>query len=207
MLAITFAFLSTVLLHPSAESLAEVQWNASTRKVEVALRLRIADEQRLLQSVSSQSATVILADEAALERAGLSVIRRRIGFGKLNDLQSPTNTSKQPQGTEVAKRYQWIGRRSEGGHAWWFFEIATPSGRPTHLRCTLFEKPSDPQNRNDSSHDHLHAMPVSTFLILADAQPASDPPAERRSSSPRPNSMTLTPEHPISEIQWVVPAS
>ncbi|MFG0288012.1 MAG: DUF6702 family protein [Rhodopirellula sp. JB044] len=207
MLAITFAFLSTVLLHPSAESLAEVQWNASTQKVEVALRLRIADEQRLLQSVSSQSATAILADEAALERAGLSVIRRRIGFGKLNDLQTNSNVQEKPNGADVAKRYQWIGRRSEGGHAWWFFEIATPSGRPTHLRCTLFEKPNDPRNRNDSSHDHLHAMPVSTFLILPDALPASVSPVKGRSSSPRPNSMTMTPEHPMSEIQWVVPAS
>ncbi len=202
MIGCAFVLLSSMLLHPAAESLAEIQWNGETGTVEVALRLRITDEQQLLRTVSSRETDSLLGDEEALESAALSVIRRRIGFGNLRDMKTPKTPA------PVADQYHWVGRRGEGGHAWWFFEVAMPEGRPTHLRCTLFEKPSsEPQNRGASSHDHLHAAPISTFLVLPDSQPETRTPAAGDESSKEPKSLTVTPDRPISAIQWSVPAS
>ncbi len=178
--------LSTMLLHPAQESLAELQFNEKTQRVEVALRLSIANEQQLLRSVSHSSMDELLQNADDLKETALVVLRKRIRFGTKSDV---TAAALSP---ESAKAYHWVGRQSEGGHVWWYFAYAGTPEQLTHLRCTLFAVPDhrDGQRRSASAHDHLHADPISTFLVM-------DP---KRTGEP--NSFTTTREKPVHRIEW-----
>ncbi|SMP74408.1 hypothetical protein SAMN06265222_117124 [Neorhodopirellula lusitana] len=195
MIGSMLVLLSSMMLHPAAESLAEIQWNAQTQRIEVALRLRAADEQHFIRSVSARDVESLMEDGDAFEKLAISILKRRIGFGNLPDMK------KAKQSAPVAAQYHWVGRRTEGGHVWWFFEFESPEGRPSHVRCTLFEKPSPKAGqRSVSSHDHLHASPVSTFLVLPDAD-ASKEDGDADSVN-RPHSFIVTPERPVTLIEW-----
>ncbi|MCM2369393.1 DUF6702 family protein [Aporhodopirellula aestuarii] len=200
MIAAFLCLVSGMLMHPAAESLAEMQWNTATDRLEIALRLRITDEQQFIRSVTEESVDSLLEDGEAFGDAAISVLERRLGFGNLRELNTRQDAAK------LQSKYHWVGRRSEGGHAWWFFEVTPAGGRPTHLRCTLFEKRSrDADVRDAASHDHVHAIPVSTFLVLPDAKPAGETPVAGAADSPPPHSFAVTPEHPITEIEWTRP--
>ena len=48
-----FFILFSALLHPVHETVAEVEWNADTNRIEVALRLDALDEQWLAKKIAS----------------------------------------------------------------------------------------------------------------------------------------------------------
>ncbi|TWT73086.1 DUF6702 family protein [Allorhodopirellula solitaria] len=186
MIALAFTMLSAMLLHPAQESLAELQYNEETQRVEVALRLSLADEQQFLTSASKSPIEDLIASPAELEKAALGVLRTRLRFGTRDEVTATKAAS------ESAKAYHWVGRESEGGHVWWYFAYAGTPKQITHLRCTLFKAPGHARHpsRSATAHDHLHAMPVSTFLVMQPNQAGE------------PNSFTTTREKPVHRIEW-----
>lgn len=182
-----FVLLCTMLLHPAQESLAELQFNEKSQRVEVALRLSTTDEQQLLQSVSKSSARDASRNPNDLEHAALTVLRKRLRFGTKDGLTAADLSA------ESADAYGWIGRQSEGAHVWWYFTYAGTPGQLTHLRCTLFAAPdrNNQKSRSASDHDHLHADPISTFVVL-----------HRKQSGAPPKSFTTTREKPVHKIAW-----
>lgn len=127
--------IAATVLHPSHQTLAEVEWNVDTGRMEVALMFDVLDEQWIerhhrggdgwrLRYLSRHfrfsadrrgAGEVVTADQ---DRAGAG------GMGRGGD------------------RYRWVGRKQDGGHVWWFFEVALRGGdRPRSVTSrVLFDR-------------------------------------------------------------------
>lgn len=104
-----WACLLTLLMHPVHETVAELEWNAESKRLEVALRLSLLDEQWIRQ----QHPKMENVGQAAIE-----YLQKRFQVDPI--------TSKRTA-EEKAPRYHWVGREEQGSHVWWYFEIE-PSG-------------------------------------------------------------------------------
>ncbi len=183
---LAYALLAAMLLHPAQESLGELHFNEKTQRVEVALRLSLADEQRLLRTVSHSPFDDLIQNDDALAQAALDVLCERVRFGTKSAV-----TLTKPSAKSV-KAYHWVGRQSEGGHVWWYFAYVGTPEQITHIRCTLFAASgrTSGSGRSANDHDHLHADPVSTFVVLHPNEPSE------------PKSFTTTREKPVHRIEW-----
>ncbi|TWU49707.1 DUF6702 family protein [Rubripirellula reticaptiva] len=129
------AFLSLILallVHPVHETVTEVQWNPQTRRMEVAVRLDIEDEQWIKTKVGGGDQTPIWA---------IRYLQKRVR------ITNPPEPKSSPE-SKVAKdsaTYHWIGRDRDGAHVWWYFEIQPTDGkRPEWIDCRLlFDREPD----------------------------------------------------------------
>ena len=124
-----FSLLCLLLVHPVHETVAEIEWNPKSHRVEVALRLDILDEQWL-----AQQETQIKAGK----NWRLKYVEQKFRVTKAGDGNQPLTSS-----------YHWVGRQQKGPHVWWFFEIEPRSGRCPKIleHRILFEKESNQANR------------------------------------------------------------
>ena len=90
-------------VHPVHETVAEVEWNTTSKRLEVALRLDALDEQWLKQR---------LAADQSLKQWATEYLRRKF---RIQD--------KPGAGHQDPSSYHWVGREQRGAHVWWFFEI------------------------------------------------------------------------------------
>lgn len=167
--------LSLVMMHPSQETFTELQWNATTNRIEIAMRLSVLDEQ------------AIVGEHAKAAEPLLEGIVNRLRFGSHDELDS-TETDVEKR-KAIRARYHWIGRQDEGAHVWCYLEYTPPttaSGepiKPTHVRCDVFAK----DRSTGVQHAHEHAAPLYRFNVL----------------SPKgPKAFTANPPKPIAEIRW-----
>lgn len=110
----------SMLLHPVHETTSEVEWNAESRRIEVALRLDVLDEQWLRRQSSG--------------KAGQSDWIVRYLRQKYRIAELPK------RGEEDSTRYHWIGREVEGSHVWWYFEIEPIDGtRPEWIDVRVLQ--------------------------------------------------------------------
>ena len=121
--------LSAALLHPVHETLAEVEWNDRTGRLEVALRFHSLDEQWLRKQHGRQRSD---------QRWALDYLRRTVRIAPLPKKLENDSTN-----------YYWVGRQSDGAHVWWYFEIESPDRmRPKWIeQRTLFERQDNYTNR------------------------------------------------------------
>ncbi|MCD0458241.1 DUF6702 family protein [Roseiconus lacunae] len=128
-----FAFCSALLLHPVHETYAELEWNADSRSCEVALRIHVLDEQWMRRSIDAEINSNWQAD----------YLRKHVYFDR--------KIVKGDDGKEVAtgKPIQWIGRKVEGAHAWWFFEVECKDSEPPKSvdNRLLFDREANYQHR------------------------------------------------------------
>lgn len=127
-------FVAFAMLHPVHETVAEVEWNDETRRMEVALRLDVLDEQWIRRHHAEP-------DEDEGDAAWrLRYLRDRFRFldpwaeSRGNDLAVVAEGSSQPVARNTDRqrplmRYRWVGREQQAGHVWWFFEVQPESGR------------------------------------------------------------------------------
>ena len=103
------SFLLLLLVHPVHETVAEVEWNSMTHRMEVALRLDALDAQWL-------------SKQAVTNKQGqswrLAYLRQRFRV-----------TDTVGAGQSETSAYHWIGREQKGAHVWWYFEIEPTNGR------------------------------------------------------------------------------
>ncbi|MEM8670787.1 MAG: DUF6702 family protein [Planctomycetota bacterium] len=102
--------LTALLVHPSHESFSEVEWNAETGRLEVALRFDSLDEQWLRRQRKNQTLT---------SDWPLKYVQSNYRMAELPDKGKPDST-----------QYRWVGREEDGPHVWWYFEIEPADGQP-----------------------------------------------------------------------------
>lgn len=109
-------------VHPVHETVSEVEWNADTHRLEVALRLDALDEQWLQQRLAGGKPTPQWAVE---------YLKNKFRIRKRLDARRQDTTS-----------YHWIGREERGAHVWWFFEIEPRDEQPAEWieQKMLFER-------------------------------------------------------------------
>ncbi|MGB7347403.1 MAG: DUF6702 family protein [Pirellulaceae bacterium] len=114
-----FPLLFATLLHPVHETVSEVQWNAETHRVEVALRMSVLDEQWVMQNHGNKDDDVKTWATKYLSRTFV------VDPPKDKDAKQAT--------------YHWVGRKDEGAHVWWFFEIESATKKkPLELSQRMF---------------------------------------------------------------------
>jgi len=122
--------ITALLLHPVHETISEVEWNAETKRLEVALRLDLLDEQWLRKTVGRQ--------EQDDPKWAIRYLRQKFRIAERPKHEQPDSTT-----------YRWLGRDEEGSHVWWYFEIEpAESKRPTWIeQQILFEREENYTNR------------------------------------------------------------
>lgn len=150
MIGVLPLLIAATVLHPSHQTLAEVEWNAETGRMEVAMMLDVLDEQ-WIERHHGAGASGDGVDER-VDEWRLRYLGRHFRF--LAD-RAETDRRETVKGAAVrtdqagidavgraADRYRWVGRKQEGSHVWWFFEVAPRGGeRPRSLTSrVLFDR-------------------------------------------------------------------
>lgn len=164
-----FVLLIAALLHPVHETVSEIEWNAETSRLEVALRLDVLDEQWLRKKLGGKE----------------PVSQWAIGYLQQNFRVTERPKGKKPDSTT----YRWVGRKEEGSHVWWYFEIEPPDKqRPTWIdQRVLLEREENYTNRilildqTPRRSLDLNAQRPKANLDEAADDTDSTPPADRRS--------------------------
>ncbi|MAI71407.1 MAG: hypothetical protein CMM01_10885 [Rhodopirellula sp.] len=119
----SFTLLCLILVHPVHETVAEIEWNSKTQRMEVALRLDILDDQWLAKKASK-------ADGGESKNWRLKYLERTFRITKPGGAGQPTTSS-----------YDWIGKQQKGAHVWWFFEISpTDKIKPQWIQQKMLEE-------------------------------------------------------------------
>ncbi|WP_372894742.1 DUF6702 family protein [Stieleria sp.] len=141
MTSVLVALWSTLLMHPVHETVCEIEWNAESRRVEVALRIDVLDEQWMARSIQAD------ADE---DWQG-EYLRSKLFFDpQVGQGERAESEAAKPEAVKLSGRpIRWVGRKLDGGHAWWFFEVVCQDGKPPTSFQTrlLFDRQRDYQHR------------------------------------------------------------
>ncbi|PAY20859.1 hypothetical protein CKO51_03720 [Rhodopirellula sp. SM50] len=139
--SVLLALWSTLLMHPVHETVCEIEWNAQTRRVEVALRIDVLDEQWMARSIQTD----------ADEDWQAEYLRSKLFFDPQVDQGERTESGPaESEAVQLSGRpIRWVGRKPDGGHVWWFFEVVCKDGRPpTSIQTRLlFDRHRDYQHR------------------------------------------------------------
>ncbi|WP_443217396.1 DUF6702 family protein [Rhodopirellula sp. P2] len=198
----SWLLLGGMLLHPTQETLCELQWNPETERIEIAFRLTLGDEERLLKEAestltklrarhsASDPKSEVDSQSAAEGKAALQRKPQQLAFGR--HMTFANDDACLPAATVAnAAKYRWVGRREEGIHVWWFAEYMVGSDDaseikpPSHVRCDLFVDRA--QNTVHPSGHGPHDAFQNTFVILG---------------HPVPVSAVITPRDPVAELKW-----
>lgn len=123
------------LMHPVHETVCELEWNPNNRRVEVAMRIDVLDEQWIAHQLDAKIDTDSNSDWRG------KFLRSQLFF----DPVASAAEDSQPTGRPI----RWIGRKKDGAHVWWFFEVVCDDGKPpTTIRTRLlFDRQSNYQHR------------------------------------------------------------
>lgn len=146
LLGMVFVILSP---HPVHETFTEIEWDAKAGRMEVAVQLDVLDEQWIERSLktlpaaktSAERAAANVTSESEMDSLRLRYLQSHFRFGKVAvkvvDKKLKTDS------------YRWIGRKVDGAHVWWFFEVKPADGkRPTRLtQRMLLDRDERFQNR------------------------------------------------------------
>ena len=164
-----FILLISALLHPVHETVAEIEWNTETGRLEVALRIDVLDQQWLQKKLGRQE---------KVSQWAIRYLRQNFRITDRPKNNEPDKTS-----------YRWIGRKEEGSHVWWYFEIEPPDKkRPTWIdQRVMLEREENYTNRilildqTPRRSLDLNAQRPKANLDEAEDDTDSTPPADRRS--------------------------
>lgn len=187
---------SACLMHPLHETVSEVQWNAKSHRLEVAMRLHAVDAQWLMKQSLAERDSASRAKRSpetpksskAAKSSHSSSENWRIEYLK-RKFRVETNADKNPSGKNSSNKkarrsptYHWVGSKQDGAHTWWFFEIESIDQKmPSRIEVRmLFEMESD----------FVHRV-----LVL--------PPDSERAKNPNasPVALTLTTEQPTANLR------
>ncbi|GAA5505273.1 DUF6702 family protein [Novipirellula caenicola] len=103
------ALLFLVMMHPVHETVSEVQWNPESKRFEIALRLHILDQQWIEQQADKS---------AGIETAAVRYLNKTFQIRPVGG-NAEKNTDRKPSKAKI----HWVGRKDEGSHVWWYFEL------------------------------------------------------------------------------------
>ncbi len=127
---ITLYLLFAVLLHPVHETVSELDWNAETHRLEVAIRLHSLDEQWIRRQADR---------EAELSDVALAYVTTHLRVAATREaVESEVKIKRDQSVMGAANTVHWIGREEDGSHVWWYVEIEPRDAKePSFLRSTL----------------------------------------------------------------------
>ncbi len=112
--------LMTALLHPVHETVSEVEWNPQSKRLEVAIRMHVLDEQWIRRQADR---------EADVSDVAIAYVKKcvRVGSG-------PESTTTE----KTRDTYHWIGREEDDAYVWWYVEIEpADESEPRFLRHSM----------------------------------------------------------------------
>ncbi|QDT06498.1 hypothetical protein K227x_49080 [Rubripirellula lacrimiformis] len=124
-----------LVMHPVHETVAEVEWNPQTKRLEVALRLDVDDERWIADKMAARA-----------EADGIPWDRSKTSTWAMAYLQPRFRAAPLPaSGKSDSTRYHWIGHDQDGAHVWWYFEIEPADGKPVQWidQRLLFDREPD----------------------------------------------------------------
>ncbi len=105
--------------HPFHTSLAEVEWNPQTQRIEVAIRIDAGDFERALRRMTGRQIILERLDE--LDKLAERYLRSRMEWRSAADGR--------------AMKWHWVGSELQTRFVWVYFEIAVPPST-TSVRIT-----------------------------------------------------------------------
>ena len=118
-----------LLMHPIHETVAEVDWNKTSSRLEVALRFDALDEQWLAKRYASERNPKTNSNETS-SPSKADKKQSADDNWSLALLQQSFRIAERPKGEATyPSSYHWIGRKEEGQFVWWYFEIQPSDGR------------------------------------------------------------------------------
>lgn len=129
--------------HPFHTTTAEMEFNAETGRLEVALKIAAVDFEQLVQGgtamVSPNSGSLEVADSTI--RLGKEPVRERLAARYLEKQFMVTIEGK-------PCRFEWVGVEDEIANKWLYFEIILPNAKSTSGELTLTNKVLCDRNNN-----------------------------------------------------------
>ena len=166
--------LSSVMLHPVHETVAEVQWDQTENSLQVALRLDAQDEQWLRKRYGKANA----------DSWQVNLLRQQYAFSVKRPKEQQLG---EKQGTGLP--IEWVGRQPEGAHVWWFFEVPCPDGqRPQWLYSQLLF---------DQSTTFLHRI-----IVLQDTGTPGTDSAAGEDKSQKPASVLIRSKQRLIQLPY-----
>lgn len=170
-------------MHPVHETVSEIQWNPATGRVEVALRMSVLDEEWILRNHGDKQQDVKVW--------GIHYLTQTFRVGSKAESVAGKAAAKKDVKPD---RYHWVGRKDEGAHVWWFFEIEpTAKQKPATVSQRMFF------SRHDGYANRVLILgdpPAAIDDALDDAAPAKDATVPRRS-------VTLTIQRPTTNLDVI----
>lgn len=169
---------STAVAHPFHSSTTEIEWNDSSRRFEVAMRLSIADLEDALSAI--QNRRVSVESDPARERLVKAYLTKHFSIGHKSDDECVLH---------------WVGMELELHDAWIYFEVeladrpqvlttpatdgmASPAAqsveaRPVKSWDDLFRRGPRPSKENKRGSDSLSPLHIRNSM-LTDLQPEQE---------------------------------
>lgn len=148
-----------LIMHPVRETLAEIQHNPDTNRLEIALRLAIEDERVLLR----RHVKTRVVDREQTRRAALEVLSEQLRIGTREFIEQERLSP--GQRAELSARYHWVGRETEGAHVWWFFELELRDLPADELFVRSELLAAIQAGSTESDHHGDHQTSLSVFLV------------------------------------------
>ncbi len=170
------SLLMATMLHPVHETVSEVQWNGETKRVEVALRMSVLDQEWIQRNHAKP--------DEAIKRWATKYLAQTFLVDPTKDKDNDNDNDAKPA------KYHWVGHKDEGAHVWWYFEI-----QPVDHK-----KPIVVSQRMFFKRDQGYA---NRLLILGDAprDQVGATQASPRNNTPVPRrSVTLTIQQPTTKL-------
>ena len=130
------SLLCLMLVHPVHETVAELEWNPKTHRMEVALRLEILDAQWLAKQHAKANTSPDTSPDASPDKNADPANNWRLKYLE----QKFRVTKPSGAGQPLTSSYHWIGREQKGPHVWWYFEIEpTDKTKPQWVQQRMLE--------------------------------------------------------------------
>ena len=165
-MSLTAIVLTALLMHPVHETVCEVQWNAESKTTEVAIRLDGLDE----EWIEKQHKDTFSKSDTDWRQA----------FLKAHVIFDPIRRGKSalwPSGRPI----RWHGRKEDGAHVWWFFEVkGEPFEPPKNVQMRiLFDRNKNYQHRIIVLGKNPDGSANSKAVVLTLKRPEADLPSLR----------------------------
>lgn len=130
--------IAAVLMHPVHETVSEIEWNPESKRMEIAIRMSVLDEQWIQRRLDSAQ---------AVDQWAVNYLESTYRFDPVTKTDSDPDakqTTKKAAETSTKKpkpthKVHWVGRDEEGSHVWWYVEIEPLDGKkPRVLEQRMF---------------------------------------------------------------------
>lgn len=135
---LTYLF-AAVLMHPVHETVSEIEWNAESKRMEIAIRMSVLDEQWIQKRLDSTHSVDKWATNYLESTYRFDPIAPPKRSAEKAKPKTPTAERTRPEKMRPTHKLHWVGREEEGSHVWWYVEIEPlDQKKPRFLEQRMF---------------------------------------------------------------------